>query len=64
MFRGEAAKSFSHTFAGYAMIFYAIILFLALLWYLDRLFPEVPQVEYVRPHPASTPAIHTETGNP
>ena len=38
---GKAAKAFSHDFAGFAMIIYAIGLFWLLVWYLDQLFPEV-----------------------
>lgn len=36
---GDYAKAFSHDFAGFAMIVYAIVLFCLLIWYVDRLFP-------------------------
>ena len=36
----EAGKTFSHDFAGWAMIVLAVVLFAGVLWYLRHLFPE------------------------
>lgn len=44
---GEAAKAFSHDFAGIAMIPLAALMFWLFLAYLDRLFPEVVLVSPV-----------------
>jgi exosortase len=41
----EAAHKFSHDFAGFAMIPVAAAMFLAVLWYLAKLFPEQEQLE-------------------
>ncbi len=41
----EAGQKFSHDVAGWIMIPLAAALFAAVLWYLDRLFPEMQEVE-------------------
>jgi exosortase len=41
----DAAKHFSHDFAGWAMVPFAAVLFAGVLWYLGRLFPEQEHLE-------------------
>ena len=41
----ETGKQFEHDMAGWFMIPLAALLFAAVLWYLDRLFPEMEEVE-------------------
>jgi exosortase len=41
----EAGQKFSHDVAGWIMIPLAALLFAAVLWYLNRLFPEVEEVD-------------------
>ena len=42
---GEAAKRFSHDVSGWVMIPFAASLFAMVLWYLDRLLPEVESMD-------------------
>jgi exosortase len=46
----EAGKKFSHDVVGWIMIPLAAALFAAVLWYLDRLFPELEEVDVADLH--------------